>query len=399
MPESCGGARKRPATQRTLTDTRPKPVDAANAQLAVASFFHVCRIPPNVAEHEAFKTMLKKVAAAGPGFSPPGRRLIMGRLLEECKSKTENALKDVKESWSEIGVSIACDGWTDGEGRPQLNILAVNSRASVFLFGVDCGTNKKGADYIAKHLKTAIVEVGTENVVGLLMDGASANISAASIVAQEYPKVQWIRCAAHVLSLLMKDIGELNWAKPTIEEAQQLISTLKNAQWITGHFREKDSLKVLKPASTRFGTNYIALERLILVRHTLKKMVSTKGFKDYMKGRPKLRVARGTIKRPGFWKGVEQVVVVLKPIYMMLRQVDGNQEVMGKMYEMMIDLEEQVEKASVGLKADEQQEVAEIVRNRWENDINCPLYVVGRILYPPNQYEKIFGPDRECTKP
>ncbi|GJP54668.1 hypothetical protein CLOM_g13726, partial [Closterium sp. NIES-68] len=266
------------------------------------------------------------------------------------------------------------------------------------LFGVDCGTDKKGADYIAKHLKTAIVEVGAENVVGLLMDGASANISAASIVAQEYPKVQWIRCAAHALSLLMKDIGELNWAKPTIEEAQQLISTLKNVQWITGHFREKDSLKVLKPAGTRFGTNYIALERLILVRRTLKKMVSTKGVKDYMKGRPKLRVARGTIKRPGFWKGVEQVVAVLKPIYMMLRQVDGNQEVMGKMYEMMIDLEEQVEKASVGLKADEQQEVAEIVRNRWENDINCPLYVVGRILYPPNQYEKIFGPDRECTK-
>ncbi|GJP46221.1 hypothetical protein CLOM_g5530 [Closterium sp. NIES-68] len=289
---------------------------------------------------------------------------IMGRLLEECKSKTENTLKDVKESWSEIGVSIACDGWTDGEGRPQLNILAVNSRASVFLFGVDCGTDKKGADYIAKHLKTAIVEVGAENVVGLLMDGASANISAASIVAQEYPKVLWIRCAAHALSLLMKDIGELNWAKPTIEEAQQLISTLKNAQWITGHFRE-DSLKVLKTAGIRFGTNYIALERLILVRRTLKKMVSTKGFKDYMKGRPKLRVARGTIKRPGFWKGVEQVVVVLKPIYMMLRQVDGNQEVMGKM---------------------------------WENNINCPLYVVGRILYPPNQYEKIFGPDRECTK-
>ncbi|CAI7874744.1 unnamed protein product [Closterium sp. NIES-53] len=106
VAESSSMARKRQATQRTLMDTRPKPVDAASAQLAIATFFHVCRIAPNVAEHDAFKTMLKKVAAVGTGFTPPGRRLIMGRLLEECKANTDNALKEVKDSWKDVGVCI-----------------------------------------------------------------------------------------------------------------------------------------------------------------------------------------------------------------------------------------------------------------------------------------------------
>ncbi|CAI5533497.1 unnamed protein product [Closterium sp. Naga37s-1] len=379
-------------------DTRPKPVDAASAQLAIATFFHVCRIAPNVVEHDAFKTMLKKVAAAGTGFTPPGRRLIMGRLLEECKANTDNALKEVKDSWKDVGVCIACDGWTDSKGRLQLNFLAVNAIASVFLFGVDCGTEKKGAEFIAGHLKTAMVMVGTENVVGLLMDGASANVNAASIIALDYPKVQWIRCAAHSLNLMMKDIGQLDWAKDTIDRAQQLISTLKNAHWITGVLRKEKALQILKPAGTRFGTNYIALERLQAVRKTLDKLVLSEDWEEYVKGKPKMKDAWDTIIDKEFWARVGTVLDVLRPVYKLLRNVDGNQEVMGKIYDKMFVLEDAVKEACNELTEEEKEDVTDIVRNRWNNDINCALHVVGRILYPPNQYESIFGTDVECTK-
>ncbi|CAI7875641.1 unnamed protein product [Closterium sp. NIES-54] len=393
VAESSSMARKRQVTQRTLMDTRPKPVDAASAQLAIATFFHVCRIAPNVAEHDAFKTMLKKVAAAGTRFTPHGRWLIMGRLLEECKANIDTALKEVKDSWKDVGVCIACDGWTDSEGRPQLNFLAVNAIASVLLFGVDCGTEKKGAEFIAGHLKT-----GTENVVGLLMDGASANVNAASIIALDYPKVQWTRCTAHSLNLMMKDIGQLDWAKDTIDCAQQLISTLKNAHWITGVLWKEKALQILKPAGTRFGTNYIALERLQAVRKTLDKLVLSEDWEEYVKGKPKIKDAWDTIIDKEFWARVGMVLDVLRPVYKLLRNVDGNQEVMGKIYDKMFVLEDTVKEACKELTEEEKEDVTDIVRNRWNNDINCALHVVGRILYPPNQYESIFGTDVECTK-
>ncbi|CAI7934514.1 unnamed protein product [Closterium sp. NIES-54] len=322
----------------------------------------------------------------------------MGRLLEECKANTDTALKEVKDSWKDVGVCIACDGWTDSEGRPQLNFLAVNAIASVFLFGVDCGTEKKGAEFIAGHLKTAMVMVGTENLVGLLMDGASANVNAASIITLDYPKVQWICCAAHSLNLMMKDIGQLDWAKDTIDHAQQLISTLKNAHWITGVLRKEKALQILTPAGTRFGTNYIALERLQEVRKTLDKLVLSEDWEEYVKGKPKMKDAWDTIIDKEFWARVGTVLDVLRPVYKLLRNVDGNQEVMGKIYDKMFVLEDAVKEACKELTEEEKEDVTDIVRNRWNNDINCALYVVGRILYPPNQYESIFGTDVECTK-
>ncbi|CAI5947352.1 unnamed protein product [Closterium sp. NIES-65] len=277
-------------------DTRPKPVDAASAQLAIATFFHVCRIAPNVAEHDAFKTMLKKVAAAGTGFTPPGRRLIMGRLLEECKANTDAALKEVKDSWKDV-----------------------------------------------------------------------------------------------------RDIGQLDWAKDTIDRAQQLITTLKNAHWITGVLRKEKALQILKPAGTRFGTNYIALERLQAVRKTLDKLVSSEDWEEYVKGKPKMKDAWDTIIDKEFWTRVGTVLDVLRPVFKLLRNVDGNQEVMGKIYDKMFVLEDAVNEACKEL-TEEEEDVTDIVRNRWNNDINCALHVVGQILYPPNQYESIFGTDVECTK-
>ncbi|CAI5477081.1 unnamed protein product [Closterium sp. Yama58-4] len=243
LAESSTMARKRQATQRTLMDTRPKPVDVASAQLAIATFFHVCRIAPNVAEHDAFKTMLKKVAVAGTGFTPPGRRLIMGRLLEECKANTDAALKEVKDSWKDVG-----------------------------------------------------------------------------------------------------DIGQLDWAKDTIDRAHQLITTLKDAHWITGVLRKEKALQILKPAGTCFGTNYIALERLQAVRKTLDKLVSSEDWEEYVKGKPKMKDAWDTIIDNEFWTRVGTVLDVLCPVKL-LRNVDHNQAVMGKIYDKMFVLEDAVKEA------------------------------------------------------
>ncbi|CAI5530707.1 unnamed protein product [Closterium sp. Naga37s-1] len=210
--------------------------------------------------------------------------------------------------------------------------------------------------------------VGTENVVGLLMDGASANVNAASIIARDYPKVQWIRCAAHTLNLMMKDIGQLDWAKDTIDRAQQLITTLKNAHWITGVLRKEKALQILKPAGTRFGTNYIALERLQAVRKTLDKLVLSEDWEEYVKGKPKMKDAWDTIIDKEFWARVGTVLDVLRPVYKLLRNVDGNQEVMGKIYDKMFVLEDAVKEACKELTEEEKEDVTDITNWAvWES--------------------------------
>ncbi|CAI5967748.1 unnamed protein product [Closterium sp. NIES-65] len=129
----------------------------------------------------------------------------------------------------------------------------------------------------------------------------------------------------------MKDIGARPWAAKTIEDAQGLISTLKNSHWVTGKLREQNSLVLLKPAGTRFGTNYIALERLLKVREVLDRLVTTKGWEEHAAKKEaatkeKFKGVKTSVRDDNFWKGVEQVLKVLKPVYVLLREIDGNQE-------------------------------------------------------------------------
>ncbi|CAI5959992.1 unnamed protein product [Closterium sp. NIES-65] len=111
-----------------------------------------------------------------------------------------------------------------------------------------------------------------------------------------------------------------------------------------------------------------------------------------------MKDAWDTIIDKEFWTSVGTVLDVLRPVYKLLRNVDGNQEVMGKIYDKMFVLEDAVKEACKELTEEEKEDVTDILRNRWNNDISCALHVVGRILYPPNQYESIFGTDVECTK-
>ncbi|GJP85673.1 hypothetical protein CLOP_g15783 [Closterium sp. NIES-67] len=49
------------------------------------------------------------------------------------------------------------------------------------------------------------------------------------------------------------------------------------------------------------------------------------------------------------------------------------------------------------LNEDEAEEIRGLVKKRWDQDLACPLHVVGRMLNPANQTEGIFRKDKECT--
>ena len=71
------------------------------------------------------------------------------------------------------GVSIVSDGWTNRKNEALINVIASNSRGSMFLYAEDfSGTEKTGVN-IAKFLLNAIDEIGPSNVLQVVTDNAS----------------------------------------------------------------------------------------------------------------------------------------------------------------------------------------------------------------------------------
>ncbi|CAI5990537.1 unnamed protein product [Closterium sp. NIES-64] len=301
--------------------------------------------------------------------------------------------------------------FSDKAGRPQSNVLLINDSGAVFVESINTKMEMKTGGYIASILRPVIEKVGPENVVALCFDGGSNYAAACRELMTEYPHIEHIPCVTHVLDLLMEDIGKMGWAKEVVTRGDNLISFVRNHHFTRGYMRSKlmnsgKGKQALKPVGTRFGTNYIAINRLCEVRAGLARMVVSDEWHDWTMTTK--RVGADTFKvnilDDTWWTRAEFFAKLMNLPFVIMRKTDSDAKgMMGRLYDLMLQLTEDIrdflgEHAEGVLTSGEVGDIREIVQDRWDNGLACDMHVVGRILNPTNQEEGIFGHDLECTK-
>ncbi|CAI5458566.1 unnamed protein product [Closterium sp. Yama58-4] len=353
---------------------------------------------------------LNNVSCAGSDYVPPKRKYVGGAGLVACRNGIEQGLVGVKTSWKWTGVTISSDMMTDRRGRPQANVILVNDSGAVFFDCIDCNMERKMGGYVAGILRPVVEEVGPENVVEFCMNGGSNYAVAVKHLIREWPHIQDVPCATHVLDLLVEDVGKMPWANPVVDKGGEITSFVRNHHWTRRYMRtpelvEGKVLEALKPAGTRFGTNYIAISWLSAMRSSLVNMVTSDHWKEWAVGDRKKSCDgfRALIHDAAWWKTAEFFIALLKLPYKAMRQTDGHAVgMMGRMYDVMLQLTEDVgdllDENEEQLINGEKDQISRILRDRWDGSLACAMHVTGRTLNPANQEEDIFGTDPECTK-
>ncbi|CAI5495927.1 unnamed protein product [Closterium sp. Naga37s-1] len=368
-------------------------------------------LPEHLADHPLWRNVVRCIADAGHGYVPPKRRYVGGAGLARCRERIERGLAPINASWRRDGVTIGSDMMTDKCGRPQANILLINDSGAVFAESIDCKLETKTGGYIASVLRPIIEKVGPDNIVAFCMDGGSNYGAACRELMLEYPHIEHVPCATHVMDLLMEDIGKMDWAKDIVDKAGVIITFVRAHHFTKGYMRSPQvnggkGKQVLKPAGTRFGMQFIAVQRLCQVRAALVQMVLSPEWQDWAKGRKvTAEPFEAMIMDAVWWKGAEYFVALMKIPFVVMRKTDSTAKgMMGKIYDLMLQLTEDMnakleeEEGGLVLSSTEQAEVSNIVRRRWDHSMACPMHVVGRILNPVNQEEGIFRADLECTR-
>ncbi|CAI5522838.1 unnamed protein product [Closterium sp. Naga37s-1] len=301
--------------------------------------------------------------------------------LLECKQRIEKGLEPVTNTWKETGVSIASDMMTDKCGRALMNIICINDSGAVFTEAIDCKADTKCGAFIAGILRPVIEKVGPEHVGALCTDGGSNYVAACKLLHKKYPHIEIVPCATHVLDLPMEDIGGMDWAQEVLHGEKVM--------------------KPLRPAGTRFGTQYIAVPRLCQIRSQLTQMVLHKDWAEKGKNQTG-KVFEAMVMDAAWWKKAETFVKVMELPYRVMRRTDGAAKgKMGAMTDIMLLLTEELSGCwramIVGSSRRIREGVQEHLRRRWDESLAWPLHVVGRILNPANQ-EGIFLKDVECTR-
>lgn len=154
-------------------------------------------LPFNLARSSLFTQMLKSVGEYGKGLKPPTYHEVRVSYLK------------YKVEWEKWGCTLMCDGWTDGKGRSLTNFLVNSPSGTVFLKSIDTSNVIQDAKQMFELLDSVIEEIGEDNVVQVVTDGASNFVAAGKMLEEKRTKLFWSPCAAHCLDLILEDIGEL----------------------------------------------------------------------------------------------------------------------------------------------------------------------------------------------
>lgn len=75
-----------------------------------------------------------------------------------------------------------------------------------------------------------------------------------------------MKCGAHALDLLLKDISKLPWCADIIKRNLDVVKWVKNHHATSAILLDKTQLRLINPCATRFATNLLSCMRTLKVR-------------------------------------------------------------------------------------------------------------------------------------
>ncbi|GBG79518.1 hypothetical protein CBR_g29665 [Chara braunii] len=212
--------------------------------------------------------------------------------------------------------------------------------------------------------------IGIDKVNAICTDNAEVMKTATGIL-QSHPDpamrhIPWIPCAAHCLSLLLRDIASQPWAATVMKKAHKLVKLMRNKQRALAlHKAMRNALVLKRPAEIRFGTAFMMLERLYEQRGVLDKLVSRELWAqvrwtgDARRDEPEVR---RMCRDESWWERVKMVVDVMAPCYRFLRNMDRDGSSPTGLWDLESILRGRVR--SLGLTKDERRAIMDIISDR-----------------------------------
>ncbi|KAK1368727.1 hypothetical protein POM88_034819 [Heracleum sosnowskyi] len=364
---TINNSQKASPNEKSIADSF-KLIECHSVDLLVEKALCANDIPFNVLRSPDFIAMIKGVNHAPKDYKPPSYDKARTSLLDECKRDIEKNLAPMKDTWFVNGISIVSDGWTNIKDKPLINVIAANSRGSMFLYAENFEGIEKSGKAITTFLLKAVEEIGPSNVLQIVTDNAANCKLAGKEIEKDF-------------------VTKFSWIEDTHKMAKDVIKFFKNHGTTLALFRANSALELLKVTKTRFASHYILLRRISKCREALATSVVLMAWKEWLRScdlgtRTLGEEVTATIGNDEFWGEVYNILAITKPIYLMIKFCDGEGPKMGEIYERMdCMLGEITDVMKNNHHASDFPQMQEILVQRWEK-MNIPMHCLGFCLNP-----------------
>ncbi|XP_058761846.1 uncharacterized protein LOC131635252 [Vicia villosa] len=336
----------------------------------------------------------------GAGYKVPTMHALRGNLLNKWVDDVKIPIEQYRSIWKDTGCTLMEDGWTDRCRRTLINFLVYFPKGIVFIKSVDASGASKTAETLFKHFKEVVLYVGQENVVQVVTDNATNYVAAGKLLEREFPKLFWSPCAAHCINLMLQDMGKLKEVSETVSQASKITKYIYNHCFALYLMRQHTGgREILRPAPTRFATNFIALQSILSHKDALRVMVTSKEWttttysKDF-----KAKQFVEQVLDSSFWSKCADIVKITEPLVRVLRIVDSEDKpAMGYLYRAMYKAREEIEKRFRRNKL-KVEPYLKILDNRWDAQLRKNLHAAGYWLNPSCRFGLEYEKNKSTTQ-
>ncbi|XP_052304289.1 uncharacterized protein LOC18107321 [Populus trichocarpa] len=328
--------RTTPGAQKSLQNCWQRKEAVERCDLALAKWMIDACVPFNAVNSVYYQHAIDAVTAMGPGYKRPNLHAIRGYYLAKAVDEVKIYVETYREIWKKTGCTLMADGWTDQKRRTLINFLVYCPKGTIFLKTVDVSDVSKTARLLYQLFREVVLYVGVENIVHMVTDNAANYVAAGKLLMEEFPSIFWSPCVAHCINLILQDIGKLQSVCCVIKHASGITKYIYNHCYPLYLMKKFTGGKeILRPAPTRFATNFIALQSILAHKDELRAMVTSREWVSsaYAKDSKGKKFVESVLDSL-FWEECAIIVRMSEPLIRVLRMVDGDDRPsMGYLYD------------------------------------------------------------------
>lgn len=362
--------------------------DQENAEESIALFFFENKLDFSVARSSSYQLMIEAIGKCGSGFSGPPAETLKTTWLERVKSKMDVGLKDTEKEWVRTGCTIIADTWTDNKSRAIVNFLVSSPSRTFFHKSVDASSYFKNIKSLADLFDSVIQEIGPENVVQIIVDGALSYSGVANHILQNYGTVFISPCASHCVNLILDDFCKIDWVNRCIVQAQTVTRFIYNSTTLLEFMKNFTAGQdVIRTGITKSVSNFLSLQALFKQRSKLKLMVNSAEYSvtSACVSKQQSISSAAILDDNEFWKAVEECIAVSEPFLRILREVADGKPAVGIIYELMTKAKESIRTYYI-MDESKCKTFLDIVDKKWHNQLHTSLHSAAAFLNPCIQY-------------
>ncbi|KAL7171935.1 hypothetical protein ACSBR2_031596 [Camellia fascicularis] len=173
-------------------------------------------------------------------------------------------------------------------------------------------------------------EIGEQYIVQVVTDNEPALKAAGKMLMRKRKHLYWTACSAHCIDLMLKDIANKKSVAKVIEDGKTITNFIYNSGWVLDLMSKfTGGRELIRPAITRFATNFIAIESIVRYKQQLRAMFNSDEWKNSRWRKAKTGQpynVKKIILGKEFWQKATELCKVHEPLVRVLRLVDGDEK-------------------------------------------------------------------------